>query len=50
MNEGDFKLLLMNAASFTISLSEVEILLKILLLAFSIGYTTQRWYLMNKKK
>ena len=50
MNEGDFKLLLMNAASFTISLSEVEILLKILLLAFSIGYTAQRWYLMNKKK
>jgi hypothetical protein len=40
----------MNAASFTISLSEVEILLKILLLAFSIGYTAQRWYLMNKKK
>ena len=50
MNEGDFKLLLMNVASFTISLSEVEILLKILLLAFSIGYTAQRWYLMNKKK
>ena len=50
MNEGDIKLLLMNAASFTISLSEVEILLKILLLAFSIGYTAQRWYLMNKKK
>lgn len=50
MNEGDFKLLLMNAASFTISLSEVEILLKILLLAFSIGYTAQRWYLMNKKE
>ena len=49
MNEGDFKLLLMNAASFTISLSQVEIALKILLLAFSIGYTAQRWYLMNKK-
>lgn len=50
MNEGDIKLLLMNAASFTISLSQVEIALKILLLAFSIGYTAQRWYLMNKNK
>jgi hypothetical protein len=50
MNEGDIKLLLMNAASFTISLAQVEIALKILLLAFSIGYTAQRWYLMNKKK
>lgn len=43
-------MLIMNAASFTISLSKVEVALKILLLAFSIGYTAQRWYLMNKNK
>lgn len=43
-------MLIMNAASFTISLSQVEVALKILLLAFSIGYTAQRWYLMNKNK
>jgi len=50
MDQGDIKMLIMNAASFTISLSEVEVALKILLLAFSIGYTAQRWYLMNKNK
>ena len=50
MTESDVKLLLINAASFTISLAQVEIVLKILLLAFSIGYTAQRWYLMDKKR
>jgi hypothetical protein len=50
MTEADVKLILLNAATFTISMSEIETALKILLLVFSIGYTAQRWYLMNKKK
>jgi hypothetical protein len=50
MNQGDVKLLILNATSLTISLAEIEIILKIILLTFSIGYTAQRWILMNKNK
>lgn len=50
MNHTDIKVLLLNAATFGISMAQVEIALKVLLLMVSIGYTIQRWYLMNKNK
>ena len=50
MTESDIKLVLLNATTLTISMSQIETVLKILLLIFSIGYTAQRWYFMNKKK
>jgi len=50
MNETDIKVILLNASSLTISFAQVELLLKIALLAISIGYTAQRWYLMHKNK
>ena len=50
MNHTDIKVLLLNAATFGISMAQVEIALKVLLLIVSIGYTIQRWYLMNKNK
>lgn len=50
MNHSDIKVLLLNAATFGISMAQVEIALKVLLLMVSIGYTIQRWYLMNKNK
>jgi hypothetical protein len=40
----------MNAATMAISFSTLEDTLKIVLLIASIGYTAQRWYLMNKEK
>lgn len=49
MNNSDFKVLLMNSATFSITMSQTETSLKILLLIVSIGYTLQRWYYMNKK-
>lgn len=49
MNQTDIKLVILNAATLTLSMSQIETALKILLLIFSIGYTGQRWYLMNKK-
>jgi hypothetical protein len=46
----DLKLFLMNASTLALSFSNLEATLKILLLLASIGYTAQRWYLMNKEK
>jgi len=49
MNESDIKVLLLNATTFSISMSHVEAALKIMLLVISIGYTAQRWYFLRKK-
>jgi len=40
----------MNASTLALSFSNLEATLKIVLLLASIGYTAQRWYLMNKEK
>jgi|32_taG_2_1085360.scaffolds.fasta_scaffold11780_5 hypothetical protein len=48
MNETDVKVLLMNASTFAISFSQIEMALKITLLVLTIGYTAQRWYIMYK--
>jgi hypothetical protein len=50
MDATDLKLLLLNASTMAISFSALEATLKITLLIASIGYTIQRWYLMNKKE
>jgi hypothetical protein len=49
MTETDIKVMLLNASTFAISFSEVEMALKILLLIISIGYTAQRWHFLRKK-
>jgi hypothetical protein len=48
MDATDLKVLLLNASTMAISFSTLEAALKIALLIASIGYTIQRWYLMNK--
>jgi hypothetical protein len=50
MEGTDLKLFLMNASTLALSFSNLEATLKIVLLLASIGYTAQRWYLMNKEK
>ena len=50
MQEADARLFLINTATLTITMAEVEVFLKILLLLFSIGYTAQRWYVLNRKR
>lgn len=50
MNIGDLKIYLLNLSTFAISLSHVDMILKILLLGISIGYTTHKWWLLNKNK
>jgi hypothetical protein len=50
MNNTDLKVLSFNAATMALSFSEIEEILKIILLLASIGYTAQKWYFMNKKR
>jgi|TARA_R110000744_G_scaffold273530_1_gene386716 hypothetical protein len=46
----DYKTLLINLSSFGISFTNIDMILKIILLSVTIGYTAQKWWLMNKKK
>lgn len=46
----DYKTLLINIGSFGISLTNIDMVLKIILLSVTIGYTVQKWYLLNKNK
>jgi hypothetical protein len=50
MNLTDLKIYGLNLGAFAISLTEVELLLKVTVLLVTIGYTIQKWYLMNKEK
>lgn len=46
----DLKVYSLNTVSLFISMTEVEPMLKVILLVASIGYTVQRWWIMNKTK
>ena len=46
----DYKTLFINMGTLGISLTDIDIILKIALLLITIGYTLQKWYLMNKTK
>ncbi len=46
----DFKTLLINIGAFGISMTNIDIILKIVLVVVTIGYTLQKWYLLNKNK
>ena len=50
MDTTDLKVLTFNAATMALSFSELEEVLKILLLIASIGYTMQKWWIINKKR
>ena len=48
MNFTDVKVYTFNSLTMMVTFTDMEMALKILLLVASIGYTIQRWYLMNK--
>ncbi len=50
MTTTDLKVYALNTTSLMVTFTSVEDILKIILLLASIGYTAQRWYLMNKKQ
>ena len=45
----DYKTLYINMGSLGLSLTDIDVILKIALLVITIGYTLQKWYLMNNK-
>jgi len=48
--KGDYQTLIINAGSFGISLTNIDIALKIILVSVTIGYTIQKWLIFNKNK
>ena len=46
----DYKTIFINIGSFGISMTNIDIALKIILVSVTIGYTAQKWYLLNKNK
>jgi len=49
MNINDIKILGINSLVLGVSMTEIDIVLKIVLLLVSIGYTVHKWYLMYGK-
>jgi hypothetical protein len=50
MDMADLKMYFLNASVLTLSMTNIDMVLKLLLLAVSIGYTAQRWYLLDKER
>jgi hypothetical protein len=50
MNVTDFKIYALNGIAMALNFSSIEVGLKIVLTLVVIGYTAQKWYLMNKNK
>ena len=50
MDVQDLKIYLLNSFALVISFSNIEMVLKILLLVVSIGYTSMKWYKLYKNK
>ena len=44
----DYKTLLINLGTFLFSLTNIDIVLKVILLVVTIGYTLNKWWLLNK--
>jgi hypothetical protein len=50
MGMSDIKLYAINAITLGVSMTQLDTALKIILLSASIGYTIQRWYLLEKER
>lgn len=46
----DLKVYALSISTFGISMSNIDIVLKVTLMVVTIGYTIQKWYLMNKNE
>ena len=49
MSMQDMKIYALNTSSLAISFTDIDTILKVVLLLVSIGYTVNKWFLMNKK-
>ena len=48
MSLSDIKIFTLNFSSLAISMTNIDVVLKLSLLVISIGYTLHKWYLLNK--
>lgn len=48
MSLSDIKIFALNFSSLAISMTNIDVILKLSLLVVSIGYTLHKWYLLNK--
>ena len=48
MSFGDVKMYALNIGSLVISITNVDVVLKIILLLLSIGYTINKWVLLKR--
>ena len=46
----NYKTILINLGSFGISMTNIDVMLKIILVSVTIGYTLDKWYMMRKNK
>ena len=49
MDITDLKIYAINLTALSISMTDIDVLLKIILLAVSIGYTIHKWYILSGK-
>ncbi len=50
LSMGDIKLYVLNGGTLAVSMTEIELWLKIFLLVVTIGYTLSKWHEIYKKK
>jgi hypothetical protein len=50
MSLQDLKIYFFNASALSISMTNVDVLLKLVLLIVTIGYTVHKWYIMNENR
>lgn len=46
----DYRIILINAGTFGISMTNIDVVLKIILLSVTIGYTINKWIILNNNK
>jgi|TARA_E500000178_G_C16636145_1_gene579875 hypothetical protein len=49
MDLTDLKIYGINLTALSISMTDIDVFLKIILLSVSIGYTVHKWYMLNGK-
>jgi len=49
MDLTDLKIYGINLTALSVSMTDIDVLLKIILLSVSIGYTVHKWYMLNGK-
>jgi len=45
----DYKTLFINLGTFIFSMTNIDVVLKVILLVVTIGYTLNKWFILRKK-